>query len=146
MYSITDLAKIYNCSRQTIYTKFASEDIKPHIIEGEKGKGQRLTVEGFNILNVLMGDSRVNIKKHENGNNDEIDFSKENGKIVELLMKQYQIQTDELRQQVEYFKAEIEKLQTKNDSLVDEIMQRQKMLEDSATKEKRSFLDRLLKR
>jgi hypothetical protein len=29
---------------------------------------------------------------------------------------------------------------------VDEIMQRQKMLEDSATKEKRSFLDRLLKR
>lgn len=67
MYSVSELAKIYNVTRQTMNNKVNSEEMKPYVIN-ENGK--KVIPEGLNMLNVIMANTNVK----QNLQEDDIDL------------------------------------------------------------------------
>ena len=138
MYSVTDLAKMYKCSRQTIYVKFALPELKPYIITDTHGKNQKLTAEGLNSLNTIIVGSKLESKIKSNQIQEESIVNKPDTDNLDKLIIQYELNITELRNQVEYFKGQTEKLQVRNDMLISSLMERKTLLEDAEAKGKRT--------
>jgi hypothetical protein len=96
MYTVQDLAKMYHCTRQTIYKKFEHEDLQVYTYKDDKGL--KLKQEGLQVLNCLLADSNINTKKQEI--NKQIDITHTTDKLY-----------------VESLKAQIEMLSRQVDSL-----------------------------
>ena len=52
MYSVIELAKMYDVTRATIYKYLKDESLQEFIMV--EGQGQKLRAEGLNVLNVLL--------------------------------------------------------------------------------------------
>jgi len=68
MYSVTELSKMYDVTRKTMYTKLECEDIQPYLIKDKRGL--KLEKEGLNVLNNIMADSRPKQEVNNEVNND----------------------------------------------------------------------------
>jgi hypothetical protein len=111
MYSVADLAKIYNTTRKTIYKKMDTPSIKKYIKSTQNGK--KLMPEGFNEFQLLMSMSRVYTKSdsiHEvkSQKTEKVD-------IKDMYTKEH---INDLKQQIEELKNDklklFEELQNKN--------------------------------
>ena len=131
MFSVGELAKRFDVSRQTIYNKFGLPELKPYIIDNN---GAKLTPEGLDVLMVLLSDSKVGQqvnKKLEHQRQHEFD-NKDN--YFDKYIKNLELQIDEL-------KRDKISLQTKYDVMVDRMFSfEQKLLESSKPKERKSIL------
>lgn len=58
-YTMSEVAKLLNVSRQTVYNKINSQDLQPYIHDTDRGK--ILLEEGFQILKTMLG-STVNLQ------------------------------------------------------------------------------------
>lgn len=115
MYSPTELSKIFSTTRQTIYTKFRHKKIKDFVVNTKEGK--RLKEEGFNAFQLLMADSKANIKLTEE--NVKVDTSFK-GEYIELLKEQLY---DKNKQ--------IERLESDKNKLMEQLERQTKLAEHS---------------
>lgn len=123
MYSVQKLAKMYNTTRQTIYTKLEHENIKPFVIIDEKGK--KLLPDGINALNSLLSDSKVNIQKDTNLDNS-----------VTSYIDKY----------IDDLKSQIERLENDKQRLYFELEQQRKVFLLAAPPPKKGFIAKLFKK
>ena len=125
MYSVSELAKMYNCTRQTIYVKLDRDELKPFLTVTDTGK--KLTPEWLNLLNIIMADSKVTLKDSDANRQDEINHS-DNTNYQELYIK-------ELKDKIEYLNNVQRKLEDEKKELAgrvvfltDELISNQKLL------------------
>lgn len=104
MYSVQELARMYNCTRQTIYSKMDNPDIQTYVIKCDKGL--RLMPEGLNILNVIMSESKVNKIQQETYKKLDIGHTMQNP-IQSIDINRY---IDALREQIDCLKVDKERL------------------------------------
>lgn len=104
MYGVSELAKMYNTTRQTIYNKFKDERLKEYFAY-EDGK-KRLKLEWLQIFNHIMAESKnIDVNDDDNINakiTDEID-AKPSGLTSEYI--------ESLKQQIDDLKKDKSKLQ-----------------------------------
>ena len=134
MYGATELAKMLNTTRRTIYNKLSEECIQEYVVDTDKGK--RLTQDGFKVLCTLMADSKV----------DTNDTSKISDTVTpkndEFLQKYIQRLEDENKRLLD----ENNDVKQRYDGLFKMILETQtKLLESSEQKEKRSVWERIFK-
>jgi tRNA uridine 5-carbamoylmethylation protein Kti12 len=142
MYSVTELAKIFNTTRKTIYTKLETDNIQSYVEDTKQGK--RLKKEGFNILQLLMSESKVTEDKQNNSVTytehiqDHINSLKSQ---IETLRIDKDKQIEELKEEIKYFKEE---KKTEVEFLREQLKQTQ-LLTETKKQEKKSFWDKLFK-
>lgn len=56
MYGVTQLAKMYGTTRQTVYNKLEDSRLKEFVIDKD---GKKLILDGLNMFNVVMAEGRV---------------------------------------------------------------------------------------
>ena len=105
MYTANELAKMYNVSNKTIYSKFKHESIKDYVTNTKKGL--RLEQEGFNTFQLLMAESKSN-------NRVTVESSQSNSSV-----KDEYINT--LKEQIEYLKKDKDNLQEQNVKLLNQL-------------------------
>jgi peptidoglycan hydrolase CwlO-like protein len=121
-YGITELAKMFNTTRATIYRKLEQEYIKEYVIQTTKGK--KLLQEGLSHFQILMAESRVtNNQKKEPSN----DFKDE---YIDNLKKQ----VDSLSKDKENLYKEIEEKNNQLNNAYQIINNSQKLLSESNEK------------
>jgi len=116
MYSVTELARMYNTTRATIYSKLQDESILQYVAETKNGK--RLQKEGLNQFQLLMAESKKSIERcttntqlYTNYTNEYIDNLK--ARIAELendkkmLYGQVEQQNKQIEQQNEIMKSQL---------------------------------------
>lgn len=140
MYSVLELARMYNTSKQTMYTKVKSEEMKPYIIDGEDGI--KVDATGLNILNLIMANSKI-AKGQVDGQDKAEVIRKHTGETDDHLthyINHLKQQIDELKKEKEELKRdkketqnklEIEKqeIQVKLDQLINLMINKQQQLE-----------------
>jgi hypothetical protein len=108
MYSVVDLAKMFNTTRSTIYNKLESESIQEYIITTKQGK--RLQKDGINVFQLIMAESKVV--------SNATDIQQINKQVDNNLNTDY---IDSLNKQIEELKNDktrlYKELDTKNDLL-----------------------------
>jgi len=134
MFSVGELAKRFGVSRQTIYNKVATEELKPYVIDNN---GAKLTPDGLDVLTELLADGKAGkqvTKKFEQHRQAEIDTK-------ESYLDKY---VKSLEAQIEELKKEKAGLQVKYDVMVERLFSfEQKLLESQEQKEHRSIWQRL---
>lgn len=116
MYSIKELADLYKTSRQTIYKKIRSEEMRPYVIDNESGI--KVDKEGLNVLNAIMADSKVADKQVDNQNNNEVSHKLTNDHNT-MLYSILQNQIDELRRDKQELQREKQELQREKTGTAD---------------------------
>lgn len=140
MYTVSELAKMFNTTRQTIYNKLESEDLQPFI--NKTDKGLRLQIEGMNALQLIMSESKIAPKTEIDNNfttlTPSIDVTKtpQNNPYLDKYIETLHQNINDLKQENERLRAE---LQSKDKMLFDTLTRQQLLLEDKQGKEKRGF-------
>jgi len=138
MFSVGELAKRFGVSRQTIYNKVATEELKPYVIDNN---GAKLTSSGLDVLTALLADGKAGqqvAKKFERQRQDEVDNKGGNPDKYTSLLEQ---NIKELKQEIQDLKTEKQGIQAKYDAMVERVFSfEQKLLESKQDKEKRTFL------
>lgn len=101
MYSVSQLAKMYNCTRPTIYNKFKQEELKEFLFNDKRGL--RLSPEGLNLFNVIMSESNVKTDLHENDTETNTIVTDTQERYITSLLAQI----DELKHDKEFLKHEL---------------------------------------
>lgn len=112
MYSVQTLAKMYKCTRNTIYTKLEHQDIKQFIIKDNKGL--KLLPEGLNMLNVLFGESKV---------------THENQQINTPLNNKETSENEYIDKYVKALESQIDELKLDKEKLFNELTEQRKVLQ-----------------
>lgn len=123
MYSVIQLAKMYGCTRATIYNKFKHEEIQQFLQKDEKGI--KLVKEGLNVLNVIMSESNIKTDKQQEDTKTNNGFTEEKERYVKLL------------------EAQIEELKRDKERLYNELAEQRKALLGSGETKPKGFLKRL---
>lgn len=125
MFSVGELAKRFGVSRQTIYNKFSTEELKQYVIDEN---GAKLVATGLDILTRLLADGKAGqqvTKKIEQHRQDEVDTK-------ESYFDKY---VKSLESQIEELKREKAALQAKYDFIVERLFSfEQKLLESKEHK------------
>lgn len=137
MYSVLDLAKMYNTSKQTMYGKVKSDEMKPYIVNSEDGI--KVDPMGLNVLNVLMANSKV--KKNSSSSQDDSQddsepIHKHTGEVDQHLteyINHLKGQIEDLKREkqelVYKYEKEKQEYQLRYDQLFNLFIERQKLLE-----------------
>lgn len=135
MYTVTELADLFNTSRNTIYSKLKSSKIKDFVVKTEKGS--RLKKEGINVLQLLMSESKVSVNLTQEGANNK--NCSEINELVSILKEQ----VEELKKEKLELKKEKAEMQEKYDALVGVLLEQQKQQLLLESEKSKSFLRRL---
>lgn len=134
MFSVGELAKRFGVSRQTIYNKFSTEELKQYVVDEN---GAKLVATGLDVLTRLLADGKAGqqvAKKFEQARQDEVD-TKDN--YFDKYVKG-------LESQIEELKREKLGLQAKYDVMVDRMFSfEQKLLESQSHKERKTIWKKL---
>lgn len=100
VYSVAELASMYGVTRQTMYNHLRSDDVKPYLVQ--TNKGLKYAVDGINMLNVIMATKVTTHNKQTPG--DELESKSYNNdtsnqdKIIQVLQQQIdELKADKLR-------------------------------------------------
>jgi FtsZ-binding cell division protein ZapB len=116
MYTVTNLATMFNTSRNTIYAKLKDARIKEFVYQTEKGL--RLKQDGFSVLQLLLSESKLNINSTEEGKNE----NNTDNELIKVLREQI----EELKVEKTELKKEISEWQKKYDAIVGVVLEQQK--------------------
>ena len=111
MYTVTDLADLFNTSRNTIYSKLKSSKIKEFVVKTEKGS--RLKKEGLNTLQLLMSESKVNVNLTQESVKDKSYLE------IDEFVNFLKVQIDEFKQERLDWKKEKAEMHKKYDAMVE---------------------------
>ena len=125
-YSVTQLAKMFKVSRTTVYSKLEHEQLNKFVHDSEQGK--RLNIEGLEVFKMLLANSKVNVQM-----NTSVTPQKDT-------KEQY---IDSLKDQITYLKKEIDDLKIKNELLTNHLLQRDRLLLESAEQKKKNIFKRI---
>ena len=121
-YGITELAKIFNTTRATIYRKLDTESMQQYVIQSQKGK--RLLQEGLTQFQLIMAESKVtNIQKKD-----------EKKDLTEDYIDTLKTQIDSLNKDKENLYKEIAEKNVQLNTAYDIINNSQKLLTESNEK------------
>ena len=138
MYSVNELAKMFNVARNTIYSKLNSSELVQYVKQTEQGV--RLEQEGLSVLQLLLVSTS---SKNSSMNKAKIEQNDYLNKYVEHLEQQIETLKSEYYREKQELIGEKKELQKKYDSLVNIIIEQQlrqqKMLEDAESKKKRRW-------
>jgi hypothetical protein len=110
MYGSTDLAKMYDTTKQTMTIKMQDSRLKPYLIQ--VGNGKKLSVDGLNTLNLIMADSKVvKIKSKVDESLNEQNDSKNDDKYIDKYISSLLQTIDNLTARID--SVESEKLELK---------------------------------
>jgi hypothetical protein len=130
-YSVIQLSKIFNVSRNTIYAKLNSDELKEYVEQAEQGL--RLNQKGFNMLKIALSNSKNVTQMIRSSTADKKEkFEHADNKIIEIL----ESQIAELKQEKEDLKKEITEYRTKYDNIVNMFIEQQnnqKLLQERNT-------------
>lgn len=129
MYTVVQLSRIYKVSRRTIYRYLESSELQDYVTTVDNVL--QLKQEGLQVLNVLLGNSKVTIKAHE-----------ENSIDVTSVM---QSQIEELKKDKERLILQNKELQDKLDIQIEKLNTNMQILITGQTETKKSFWKRLFK-
>lgn len=123
MYGVSELAKMYSTTRQTVYNKFKDERLQEYLTY-EDGK-KRLKPEGLQLFGHVMADCKTSDVKI---NNDvDVNFTSENRSIIDSLTKEY---IESLKQQIEDLKKDKSILQEQLTQVMNTLIERQRLLDE----------------
>jgi hypothetical protein len=122
-YGVTELSKMYNCTRNTIYSRLEEEELAQYVVNTKTGK--KLSKEGLSVLNILMGDSKVVTLKTEN-----------KGQYEDKYINSLECQIDELKKEKEQLKDEVLDMRSKYDAVVKALLDNQQKLLEGDKKKK----------
>jgi len=138
VYSVNELAKMFNVARNTIYSKLNSSELVQYVKQTEQGV--RLEQEGLSVLQLLLVSTS---SKNSSMNKAKIEQNDYLNKYVEHLEQQIETLKSEYYREKQELIGEKKELQKKYDSLVNIIIEQQlrqqKMLEDAESKKKRRW-------
>ena len=97
MYGVTQLAKMYGTTRQTIYNKLEDSRLKEFVIDKD---GKKLILDGLNMFNVVMAEGKV--RQPKDAEKDISDTSKLNEMTQKYIV--------ELERQINVLTADKERL------------------------------------
>lgn len=107
MYTVQQLSKMYNCTRQTIYTKLEHEAIQQYL--HKEGKGLKLIPEGLSVLNTIISDSKIRQDIQQPYNDLDTKHTEKN-KYFDMYVDSLKEQILDKDRQIEYLKLDKEKL------------------------------------
>lgn len=137
MYSASELSNMFEVSRKTIYEKFKCEELLPYVKDTKQGK--RLETEGFNVLRLLLSNSKVT--QVNSTVTPESNTSVTPNNTIETNYTSEYIQS--LKDQLERVIREKEELQTRYDLLFNSFIAKQTVLESVEQKKKRGFFSNI---
>ena len=119
MYSVQQLAEMYNVTRSTMYRYLEHEEIKEYMYKDRKGLKMRL--EGLNTLNVIMANNYNRTSQNESSEQINVNY---NDKYIHSL----ETQVNELKEEVKKWQ---DKYQSVVEALLDQKSNTQKLLESN---------------
>jgi hypothetical protein len=129
MYSVLELARMYKTSKQTMYAKVKSEEMKPYVIDSQDGL--KVDPTGLNTLNLIMANSKV-AKSQVNGQDDGELLRKHSSELDDHFteyINHLKGQIEDLKKEKEELKREKQELQVKLDQFLHLLLEKQKQLE-----------------
>jgi chromosome segregation ATPase len=124
MYTVSELAKMFNTTKATIYSKLEDSDLSDEIIHDKRGK--KLTQKGLSKLQLIMAESRV-AKNTDVSINEKIDYKDE---YINNLKKQIQ----DLQKDKEDLKNDKTKIESEKERLFNELNNKDKLINDLVEK------------
>jgi chromosome segregation ATPase len=130
MYSVPELARIYKTSKQTMYSKVKTEEMKPYIVDGQEGI--KIDPSGLNTLNLIMANSKV-AKSQVNGQDDSEHIHNHTDQLDQHLtdyINHLKGQIEDLKRDKQELQHEKQEIQAKHDQLINLLINKQKQLEE----------------
>lgn len=133
MYGATELSKMFNTTRQTVYAKWKDDRLKEYLIEND-GK-RKLKTEGLHLFTFIMSESKIveNLNVTNTQNIDDTVTVENDTKSTDFT-KEY---IESLKAQIEDLKKDKSILQEQLSQVMNTLLDRQKQLE--APKERKSI-------
>ena len=116
MYSVTELSKMFNTTRATIYNKFKDVSIQ-HYVKDTK-TGRKLEKEGLSEFQILMAESK---RYSKNTSKNTVKNSSLNTDYIESLKEQIIELKEDKKNLLEQIKTKDSQLENKNNTIKSQI-------------------------